>query len=163
MIRRNNPGNVRYYGDKWLGLVNRSYAIGEFCEFVDMYSGLRAMMIDILGDIAEGKDTIRKVITEYAPTNENNTAGYINTISNMTGIHPDTTLYNWENGQINVIYSMVKVESGEYLPMNFVVDVYDDVQAGVYNPSGNGSNAVASKSILFPVIAGLVIYSSFNS
>lgn len=160
MIKRNNPGNVRYYGDQWQGLIPLNYSTGQFCEFYTLYAGLRAMVIDIVGDIEDGADTIRELISEFAPTNENNTAGYINTISSMTSIHPDTSLYHWDNGIINVIYCMVKVESGEFVSMNLLNKVYDDVAAGVYDPTGEAVQPIAKNSFVLPALAGILILAS---
>jgi len=48
------------------------------------------MITDITGDIVkDGKDTIRKLTTAYAPPGENNTAAYIATVSTLTGLAPD--------------------------------------------------------------------------
>ena len=162
MIINNNPGNLRYYGDLWRGLIPRNYYIGEFCRFETMYDGLRAMTIDILGDIAEGKNTIRKLITEYAPNNENNTALYIQQISEWTSIHPDTNLTGWESGQLNVIYNMIKKETGQTLPMLFVEKVYDDVIDNIYDPADLEPVVASTKTSLF-IPAAIAAYIILNN
>jgi len=98
--------------------------------FSSLYFGVRAMMIIITNDVKAGKDTIRKLITEYAPPNENDTAAYIAYISQMTSILPDQSLRNWDSGIINVVYSMIVMESGEPAQMSLISQVYDDVYDG---------------------------------
>lgn len=69
-IRNNNPGNLRVTPDKWVGKIPLSQNTDlnkSFEQFTEIKYGIRAMLIDLLGDIGKGKDTIRKLISEYAP------------------------------------------------------------------------------------------------
>lgn len=88
-IRNNNPGNLVITKDNWKGKVPVSANTdGKFEQFEDRDGvaghvwGLRAMFIDIRGDVMkDGLNTIRRLITSYAPTHENNTAAYIASVS----------------------------------------------------------------------------------
>lgn len=90
-MRNNNPGNIRY------GAFARSRgAIGQdaqgFAIFPSIEDG-EAATKSLLGSyFSRGHDTIRKVISRYAPSSENNTGAYINAVSKRLGIGADDRL-----------------------------------------------------------------------
>ncbi|CAN1538421.1 virion protein [Flavobacteriaceae bacterium] len=89
-IRNNNPGNLRITADKWQGMVSLDKNTDKsFQQFIEMKYGVRAMLRDVVNDILKGKNTIRKLISEYAPPTENNTESYINGVSKKLGLTPD--------------------------------------------------------------------------
>ena len=88
--RNNNPGNLRH-GSKWQGLAT-TQTDTAFCQFVSMTMGIRALCKLLNNYINNGHNTIKKIISRYAPSNENNTQGYINTVSQMVSISPDRIL-----------------------------------------------------------------------
>lgn len=91
-IRNNNPGNLTRTSISWQGEVANN-TDGRFEQFTQFVWGVRAMIRDISGDIKkDGDNTIRKLITKYAPSNENNTAGYISSLSTRTGYGADQIL-----------------------------------------------------------------------
>lgn len=84
-IRNNNPGNLIKTNINWQGETPGNDA--HFETFINMVYGCRAMMLDLINDIKGGMNTPAKLITEYAPPNENNTAAYIDQVCkglNMT-------------------------------------------------------------------------------
>lgn len=89
-LRNHNPGNIRDYGIKWRGLVGRD--ADGFCIFDTPHNGLRALALDIVTKFrkprADRLDTVEEIIEIYAPPNENDTAAYIASVSNMIGAHP---------------------------------------------------------------------------
>ncbi|MHB8109765.1 MAG: structural protein [Syntrophorhabdaceae bacterium] len=91
-IRSNNPGNIREsFGDRtqWEG-ERATDDDKAFEEFVSMEHGIRALIITLRSYINKHKkDTVRKIITRWAPSNENNTEAYVNAVSKRTGIKPD--------------------------------------------------------------------------
>jgi hypothetical protein len=99
-IRNNNPGNLTKTSIKWKGKVPHSENTdSRFEQFRDTNGvegivwGIRAMIMDIRSDIVKKKqDTIRKLITSYAPSFENNTIAYINAVAKRTGIDADERL-----------------------------------------------------------------------
>lgn len=111
-IRNNNPGNLRRYdGNRWLGKITSNKT--GFEQFEAFVYGLRAMIIDIRGDILkDGDNTIRKLISAYAPPNENNTSSYISNTSQRTGIGPDQILTGSKEEMRKLIKSMVISEHG---------------------------------------------------
>lgn len=99
-IRNANPGNLILTNIPWRGKVpNKENTDRKFEQFRDtdgvpgIVWGIRAMMMDVWGDIKkDGKNTLNKLIPEYAPSHENNTKAYIKTLSQNIGIGPDDKL-----------------------------------------------------------------------
>lgn len=75
MIAKNNPFNVRYNPkNQWLGQVNHCKG---FCVFSSMRYGIRCAMIVIRTYMRRNLFTIKAIISEFAPSTENNTDKYI--------------------------------------------------------------------------------------
>lgn len=112
-IRNNNPGNLVITGDAWKGKVPVSQNTdGKFEQFTQPLWGIRAMFIDVRGDIEkDGLNTIRKLITEYAPQFENNTAAYIQSVVNQVGIGPDARILPVH--YLNVLKAIIRHENGK--------------------------------------------------
>ena len=90
-IRNNNPGNIRYSP-----FAQRQGATGQdaqgFAVFSNMATGEEAE-VSLLGNYLQNKhDTIRKIISRYAPASENDTTAYIGAVSRQTGLTPDEKL-----------------------------------------------------------------------
>lgn len=88
--RNNNPGNIREYRDEiqWQG-ERATDDDPAFEEFKTPEYGIRALGKLLLNYQRGGYDTVRKIINRYAPTNENDTAAYINAVCKHTGYQPD--------------------------------------------------------------------------
>lgn len=85
-IRNNNPGNLRG-NDLWLGRTGQDE--GGFLKFKTPQAGIRALAINIKNQQKKhGINTIEELINKYAPKNENDTANYIQFVSEQTGINP---------------------------------------------------------------------------
>lgn len=87
-LRNNNPGNLVITNIKWNGKIPvEKNTDGKFEQFVDAFSGIRAMFSDLRGDIEKDKlNTIRKLITSYAPPHENLTEKYIASVSSQINL-----------------------------------------------------------------------------
>lgn len=111
-IRNNNPGNLVKTKDAWKGKVpHANNTDGRFEQFISPEYGIRAMFIDIKGDINKRKqNTIRKLITSYAPKFENNTAAYIAVVSKAIGKGADTVLT--ANDYFPLIKAIIQHENG---------------------------------------------------
>ena len=108
-VRLNNPGNLEW-GSPWEGLVPRSqsryHASGSaqqrrFCEFVDAASGIRAIARTLITYAdkrlaADGStiDTVREVISRWAPSHENNTNAYAQHVAKVISptLSPDAPI-----------------------------------------------------------------------
>lgn len=123
-IRNNNPLNIRI-GNTWLGEVTNP-TDNEFEQFVHVCYGLRAGFILLKRYINRYKlNTIEKIISRWAPHNENNTRSYINQVARGMNIEPDTPLlYEDKNRMCALVYEMVYVENGQHIQMSEIVAAY---------------------------------------
>jgi len=88
-IRNNNPGNIRRSRDPWQGLARDQPDIAFF-TFATMPDGVRAAArIFITYYDKYGLDTVRKVITRWAPPAENDTDAYVAAVSAALGVGSD--------------------------------------------------------------------------
>lgn len=113
-LRNNNPGNLRPLsgGVKWLGEIEPDLQ-RNFSRFKDVGYGIRAMITDITGDIVkDGRNTLRELITAYAPPGENNTAAYIAAVAARTGMDPDAIIQVNEPTIRKIIQAKIAVEIG---------------------------------------------------
>ncbi len=81
-IRNNNPGNIEHNrANRWVGLATPP-SDGRFCRFTEMKHGVRALAHLLLVYQTKYKlDTIRKIITRWAPNHENSTTAYVNAVA----------------------------------------------------------------------------------
>lgn len=112
-LRNNNPGNIRHDGTRWQGERIPS-TDPSFKQFTSMAYGYRAMF-KLLTNYARlhGCQTIRKIISRWAPPSENDTAAYIATVSRLTGIAPDQTIDIASHDQMcSLVAAMSQVKNG---------------------------------------------------
>lgn len=93
-LRNNNPGNLRRTNIAWQGKIAFSKSEDvQFEQFENVYWGIRAMLKDLINDISEGKNTVKLLISEYAPKSDNNdTTAYINSVAKTLGVTPTQRL-----------------------------------------------------------------------
>lgn len=113
-IRNNNPGNIRHSTAKWDGLT-KDQTDSEFCTFTDMKYGCRALMKLLHTYVTSNKlNTIRSIITRYAPSNENNTNAYIKSVCKTMNVNPDEKLnFSIYNSYLLLAKAIVKHECGK--------------------------------------------------
>lgn len=90
-IRNNNPGNIRY-GDFAYKMGATGRDSGGFAIFPTMAAGTAAENALLQKYLARGDDTVRKIISKYAPDSENDTNGYIAQVAKKLGVGPDQKL-----------------------------------------------------------------------
>lgn len=109
-IRNNNPLNIRI-GNKWKGLKTPN-TDGAFDQFISLPWGYRAAFVILKNYINRHKcDTVEKIITRWAPSNENDTKAYIKTVCRLTSFQPDTKLFPTYYDLSRLVYAMARVES----------------------------------------------------
>lgn len=91
-VRNNNPGNIRRSSDKWVGMADDQSGDAEFVVFKAPEWGIRALARLLIKYEKMGFDTVRKIISRYAPSNENDTEAYIRAVSRATGFDPDEVI-----------------------------------------------------------------------
>lgn len=112
-IRNNNPLNIRH-GNVWLGEVSQPND-PEFEQFNTMEYGLRAAFIILRRYIRRyGHNTIRSIISTWAPNTENNTAAYIERVAEQVKIDADKPLrYEDSETMFRLVAAMCQVECGQ--------------------------------------------------
>ena len=121
-IRNNNPLNIRV-GNNWKGEVANP-SDHAFEQFTEMKWGVRAAFIVLRNYIVRHKcNTIRKIISRWAPANENNTLAYIATVSQRANIQPDEPI-SFDNTcqMIALLLAMCFVENGLEISLDDVVE-----------------------------------------
>ena len=123
-IRNNNPLNIRV-GNVWLGEVTNP-TDNEFEQFVSMFYGLRAGFILLRRYIRRYHlTTVPEIISLWAPSSENNTVKYIDTVCQLSGIAPDTQLkYEDEETLVNLVDAMILVECGQHVDRATIIKAY---------------------------------------
>ena len=120
--RNCNPGNIRINGDKFQGEIIPSQD-KSFKQFESMAYGYRAIFKILRNYQRNYKlDTIRKMISRWAPESENNTLAYVMTVSSRSGISPDEPV-SADNREmmIRIVAAMSFVENGVEADMSDVI------------------------------------------
>ncbi|MBP3290270.1 MAG: structural protein P5 [Alistipes sp.] len=123
-IRNCNPGNIRRSRVRYRGEKHPSQD-PDFKQFESMAWGYRAMFV-LLDSyrVRHGLNTLRGMISRYAPPSENHTALYIDAVSERTGVSPDEPLNTRDRKtMIPIVRAMSRVENG-------VDAVLSDVETG---------------------------------
>ncbi len=121
-IINRNPGNIRISEDKFQGEIIPSQD-KAFKQFESMAYGYRAIFKILRNYQRNYKlDTIRKMISRWAPESENNTLAYVMTVSSRSGISPDEPV-SADNREmmIRIVAAMSYVENGVEADMSDVI------------------------------------------
>ena len=113
-IRNNNPGNIRH-GANWLGLNPNGRNIDSaFCVFESPVFGIRALAKVLINyKKIHGLNTVRQIVSRYAPPNENQTKAYIQSVAKQLEVYPDTKIDIEERGVLTVfIKAVIRMENG---------------------------------------------------
>ena len=124
-IRNNNPLNIRV-GNVWLGEV-KNPTDPHFEQFNSMEYGLRAGFVLLRRYIRHYKRlTIEDIISSWAPSNENNTKAYIDTVVKVSGIPSNRILhYSDKETMCKLVDAMCFVENGKHVSMEKITKGYD--------------------------------------
>lgn len=114
-IRNNNPLNIEHRAEnKWLGLSDPP-SDGRFCRFKSADYGIRAAASLLMRYYdRDGLNTIRKIVSRWAPTTENNTSSYIAHVCKDTWLTADAVLNLHDRVTMEkLVAAMAKHETGE--------------------------------------------------
>ena len=91
-----------------------------------MEYGLRAAFIILRRYIRRyGHNTIRTIISTWAPNTENNTAAYVDNVATQMNMSPDETIrYEDQKTMCKLVSAMSKVECGEKVPEEKIDKAY---------------------------------------
>lgn len=117
-----NPGNLRKGNNKWQGLSDDQLD-PSFISFKAPKWGFRALAVTLITyqdkrRSADGSviDTVREIISRWAPTTENNTEAYIRFVCKQTGFAPDQPLDLHKLDHIRpLIKAITTYESGDWI------------------------------------------------
>lgn len=129
-IRNNNPLNI-VKGNSWKG-ERANQTDKRFEEFESMAMGLRAGFI-LLRNYIEGTktrptkfNTIRKIVSRWAPPSENYTQRYIDNVCKWSGLLPDeVVLFRERKKMVAIVQAMAKMECGVTLDVALIESAYD--------------------------------------
>lgn len=113
--RNNNPGNLNFAGQAGAVLEDGSNA--RFAKFGSTAEGVSALAKQLQRYGERGLDTVSKIINKYAPSSENDTNSYIETLSKRLGVSGDQKLdLNDSSTLTGLIKGIARHEAGrDYL------------------------------------------------
>ena len=120
MIAKNNIFNIRAGSAKWIGMTGTRKG---FVEFDNREHAIRAWLV-LMRTYRHryGCNTIRKIVSRFAPPNENNTEDYIAYCCRVTGLTADEELMtSHDYGHLAV--AMAKMETATVVSTVFVQDI----------------------------------------
>lgn len=125
-IRNNNPLNIRHGKSRWVGMCEVQTDKG-FVQFESRVYGYRAAFVLLRNYIAQGFNTITKIIGRWAPpTDGNNTRSYIGHVSQTTGIDANRLLtFDNKAELVEIVKSMAQIESAVIEDKTLIEMAYD--------------------------------------
>lgn len=114
-IRLCNPCNIRYTPNVWVGEVRPSLD-PQFKQFRSMAYGYRAALLLVRNYVRKyGCDTIKSIVTRWAPPSENSTSAYVKAVcKQMGGIYDEAYVIDPANEEVMcaLVAAMSYVENG---------------------------------------------------
>ncbi|WP_129551810.1 hypothetical protein [Komagataeibacter xylinus] len=111
-IRNNNPGNLQYEGQAGAHMetgTNRP----RYAAFPTMDAGIQALQKQLVLYNNRGLNSVASILPKYAPATENDTDGYIASLSRQMHVAPNTPLDLTNPAvQRQMIYGISNVENG---------------------------------------------------
>lgn len=114
-IRNHNPGNIRRNPKiTWVGEAPLQHD-ASFVQFVAPEYGIRAMahVLHMYQVRTKREDSLRDLITRWAPPSENDTEAYIEDVATLTDLDPNAPLPLDGPWLPKVIAAMIYHENGE--------------------------------------------------
>jgi len=109
-IRNNNPLNIRL-GESWQGL-SPTQTDKSFAQFISPEYGIRAGAKNLMTYASRGVNTIEKIISTWAPPNENDTEAYIKSVVSQTGFSRTKTISKSAGDYLPLIKAIIRHENG---------------------------------------------------
>lgn len=146
-IRNNNPGNIKYDGTSWQGMVGND---GTFVIFADMGWGVRALAKSLTTIINGGNNTITGIISQWAPASDgNDDAAYINSVSVDTGLDPNAVLSPDATTLSLLVRAIANHENGDSISQQYLSDA--DIADGL-SKAGSPILAAAQAALVYAQI-----------
>lgn len=126
-IRNNNPGNIDFNkANNWQGQlgIEQDVPNPRFARFDCPENGIRA-----LGKLLQtysrkyGLNTVRGLISRWAPSNENNTSAYVKGVANDLGVGADEVISVTQRETLKgLVIAIIKHENGKQPYSDFVIN-----------------------------------------
>lgn len=147
--RNNNPGNLNYAGQAG-AMLERSG--GRFAKFQSAYDGLRAMARQLMLYAKRGINSVEGIISTWAPSSENNTGAYVNSISSSLGVDPKAAL-NLQNPQVlsQLMNGIIHHENGRNI---YSSELVSRAASGAASPTVNQETNIHIHGVSDPERAG---------
>jgi len=111
-IRNHNPGNLNYVGQA--GATRETGPNGRFAVFQTAEEGLQALAHQLRLYAQRGINSVRAIISKFAPPSENNTQAYISSVSKRLGVDSNTSLdLNDPRVVQGLMDAIIRVENGK--------------------------------------------------
>ncbi len=125
-IRNNNPGNIRRNSIAWQGM-QPAQNDDDFVQFISPQFGFRAMTRILRSYNNRGINTVRDIISTYAPSTENHTENYIKFVAEHLNVSPEAPL-NVDAVMFELIQAITQFENG-----SLYAGFYEDstIQGGI--------------------------------
>lgn len=112
-FRNNNWLNIRISNNNWQGKIANN-TDGQFEQFETPELGIRAAARNIRTYGQRGLQTVKDIISTWAPASENNTSSYIQNVASRMGVDPNQTLdLNDTDTMVKLISAMTISENGK--------------------------------------------------
>lgn len=123
--RNHNPLNIRRTKDVWRGQLPVQ-TDKSFVQFKDDLHGFRAAFVVLRNYIRRDINSIRLIISRWAPSSENATGSYIKFVCQRLGLPNDTSIeLNDRDTLCALVRSMAYVESGQWYDLDLIEEAYD--------------------------------------
>lgn len=133
-VRNNNPGNLIRGSKSWDGEVDGGDP--RYASFSSPEAGIRAMGKTLLNyQDRYGLRTIEGIIGRWAPSSENDTAGYVRNVAKALGTTPDAPLDLHDAKTLGTLTRAIIVQENGKQP-------YTDQQIAVGLAAATGNNPV---------------------
>lgn len=115
--RNNNPLNIRYSGNNWVGKGDDNGS--GFEQFDTADHGFRAGLKLMRNHIANGNDTLQSLISKWAPAaDKNDPVQYAQSVSQQTGIPVDAKLNPNDPQQMTAVAKAMAKQEGYGTPVS---------------------------------------------
>ncbi|HKY45602.1 MAG TPA: hypothetical protein VJM50_21110 [Pyrinomonadaceae bacterium] len=94
-VRNNNPGNIDYHEvNNWVGQLGIEEGVDSprFARFDTPENGIRAMTKLLVGYHRKGFKSVEAMIHRWAPSSENDTGAYVDSVARKVGIQAGVPL-----------------------------------------------------------------------
>lgn len=147
--RNNNPGNLNFAGQAGAMLEGSG---GRFAKFQTAYDGLRAMARQLMLYAKRGINSVEGIISTWAPSSENNTGAYVNSISSRLGVDPKAAL-NLQNPQVlsQLMNGIIHHENGRNI---YSSELVSRAASGAASPTVNQETNIHIHGVSDPERAG---------